>query len=82
MAVKPEVLLKSFKKYQFHRIPTSDGVPAHGDFIFVEVILRFSNGYLSDVIGEEKELLPAVEALDGKHFENWQDGVMKGEWNG
>ena len=42
--------MKSFKRYQYRGVPTEEGLPANGDYIFPDVTIRFKDGYLSDSV--------------------------------
>lgn len=71
--------MKSFKRYQYRRIPTEEGLPASGDYIYPDVTVRFKNGYLNDSLDEEKKVLSAIETHDGSHIEHWKNGVLHSE---
>lgn len=71
--------MKSFKRYQYRRVPTEEGLPANGDYIYPDVTVRFTDGYLNDSVDEEGKVLPAVETHDGSHIEHWKDGVLHAE---
>ena len=68
--------MKSFKRYQYRGVPTEEGLPANGDYIFPDVTIRFKDGYLSDSVDEEGNVLPAIETHDGSHIEHWKNGVL------
>ena len=68
--------MKSFKRYQYRRMPTEEGLPASGDYIYPDVTVRFKDGYLNDSLDEEKKVLPAIETHDGSHIEHWKNGVL------
>jgi len=68
--------MKSFKRYQYRGVPTEDGAPANGDYIFSDITVRFKDGYLNDVVDEDGNILPAVETHDGSHIEHWKNGVL------
>lgn len=68
--------MKSFKKYQYRGVPTEDGVPANGDYIYPDITVRFKDGYLNDSVDEEGNVLPAIETHDGSHIEHWKNGVL------
>ena len=68
--------MKSFKRYQYRRVPTEEGIPANGDYIYPDVTIRFKDGYLNDFVDEENQVLPAIETHDGSHSEHWKNGVL------
>ena len=68
--------MKSFKRYQYRRIPTEEGLAASGDYIFPDVTVRLKDGYLNDFVDEEGHVLPAIETHDGSHIEHWHIGVL------
>lgn len=71
--------MKSFKRYQYRGVPTEEGLPANGDYIFPDVTIRIKDGYLSDSVDEEGHVLPAIETHDGSHIEHWKNGVLHSE---
>ena len=68
--------MKSFKRYQYRRVPTEEGLPANGDYIYPDITIRFKDGYLNDSVDEEKQVLPAIETHNGSHIEHWKNGVL------
>lgn len=68
--------MKNFKIYNHLRIITEEGAIAHGDYRIDNYILRIKEGFLNDDIGENGEILPAIENDDFTHIEHWKDGVL------
>lgn len=68
--------MQTFSDYQHLRIFDAQGNIANGDYVKEEVIIRTDNGYLNDVIDPDGNYLPAIEFLDGSHYEHWKNGVL------
>lgn len=71
--------MKSFKRYQYRRFPTEEGLPVSGDYIFKDITVRFKDGYLNDSVDEDGNIMPAIETHDGSHIEHWKNGVLHSE---